>query len=57
MKYSNTPLLPSVKDRLTNPAYSVEGVASSGWIRGGIPSRELTRDKDYFDTHTDTQYT
>ena len=56
IKYSNTPLLPSVKERLTNPAYSVEGVASSGWIRGGIPSRELTRDKDYFDTHTDTQY-
>jgi hypothetical protein len=56
IKYSNTPLLPSVKERLNNPAYSVEGVASSGWIRGGIPSRELTRDKDYFDTHTDTQY-
>jgi len=56
IKYSNTPLLPSVKNRLTNPAYSVEGVASSGWIRGGIPSRELTRDKDYFNTHTDTQY-
>ena len=56
IKYSNTPLLPSVKNRLTNPAYSVEGVASNGWIRGGIPSRELTRDKDYFDTHTNTQY-
>lgn len=55
IKYSNTPLLPSVKNRLTNPAYSVEGVASNGWIRGGIPSRELTRDKDYFDTHTNTQ--
>jgi hypothetical protein len=55
IKYSNTPLLSSVKNRLTNPAYSVEGVASSGWIRGGIPSRELTRDKDYFDTHTNTQ--
>jgi hypothetical protein len=56
IKYSNTPLLPSVKNRITNPSYSVEGVASSGWIRGGIPSRELTRDKDYFTTHTDTQY-
>ena len=55
IKYSNTPLLSSVKNRLTNPAYSVEGVASSGWIRGGIPSRELTRDKDYFDAHTNTQ--
>jgi hypothetical protein len=56
IKYHNTPLLPSVKDRMANPSYSVEGVASSGWIRGGIPSRELTRDKDYFDTHTTTQY-
>lgn len=56
IKYSNTPLLPSVKNRINNPSFSVEGVASSGWIRGGIPSRELTRDKDYFTTHTDTQY-
>jgi hypothetical protein len=46
MKYSNTPLIPSVKERMTNPAYSVEGVASEGWIRGGIPSRELTRDRN-----------
>jgi len=56
IKYHNTPLLPTVKDRLTNPAYSVEGVASSGWVRGGVPSRELTRDKDYFTTHTPSQY-
>lgn len=46
-KYKNTPLLPDLKDRVTNPAYCVEGVASDGWIRGGIPSRELTRDKNY----------
>jgi hypothetical protein len=56
MKYSNTPLIPSVKDRVTNPSYCVEGVASDGWIRGGVPSRELTRDKDYFNTHTTDQY-
>jgi hypothetical protein len=43
-KYHVTPLLSSVKERLTNPSYSVESVASAGWIRGGIPSRELTRD-------------
>jgi len=24
--------------------YSVEGAASSGWVRGGVPSRELMRD-------------
>ena len=56
LKYHNTPRLSNVKDRMTNPAYCVEGVASEGWIRGGVPSRELTRDKDYFNTHTDTQY-
>ena len=56
IKYYNTPLIPSVKDRVTNPAYCVEGVASEGWIRGGIPSRDLTRDKDYFNTHTNDQY-
>ena len=44
-KYYTTPLLSSVQERITNPAFSVEGVASAGWIRGGIPSRELTRDK------------
>ena len=56
LKYSNTPLIPSVKDRVTNPAYCVEGVASEGWIRGGIPSRDLTRDADYFNAHTENQY-
>ena len=44
IKYSNTPLLSDIKDRMTNPAYSVEGVASEGWIRGGVPSRDMTRD-------------
>ena len=47
MKYSTTPMLPSVKERMTNPAYCVEGVASEGWVRGGVPSRELTRDKNF----------
>jgi hypothetical protein len=56
IKYHHTPLLPSVKERLTNPANSVEGVASEGWIRGGVPSRELTRDTDYFNQHTNSQY-
>ena len=42
--YSSTPLLSDIKERITNPVYSVEGVASGDWIRGGVPSRELTRD-------------
>ena len=56
IKYHQTPLLPSIQDKVTNPANSVEGVASEGWIRGGVPSRELTRDTDYFNKHTNTQY-
>ena len=48
IKYQATPLLPEIKERITNPTYCVEGVASDGWIRGGIPSRELTRDRDTY---------
>ena len=56
IKYHQTPLLPSVKERLNDPATSVEGVASEGWVRGGVPSRELTRDGDFFNKHTSSQY-
>ena len=56
ISYHSTPLLSSVKERMSNPAYSVEGVACSCLIRGGVPSRELTRDKDYFKKHTNSQY-
>ena len=47
ISYHSTPLLSSVKERMSNPSYSVEGVASQGWIRGGVPSRELTRDDTF----------
>jgi hypothetical protein len=56
IKYQITPLIPSVKERVTNPVYSVEGVASAGWVRGGIPSRDLTRDRDFYNAHTQDQY-
>jgi hypothetical protein len=54
--YHSTPLLPAIKEQIMNPANCVEGVASEGWIRGGVPSRELTRDADYFNKHTSYQY-
>lgn len=56
MGYQNTPMIPSLKATISNPSNLVEGVAASGWIRGGVPSRELTRDSDYNIAHTDTQY-
>ena len=56
LKHHNTPLIPEVQQSIQNPNYLVEGVASKGWVRGGIPSRELTKDQNYFKTHTDFQY-
>jgi hypothetical protein len=51
MTYRNTPMIPSLQSTITNPANLIEGVAAEGWIRGGVPSRELARDKDYTQTH------
>lgn len=56
INYTNYPLIPSIKATITNPANLVEGVAADGWIRGGLPSRELVRDQDYLSHHTPTQY-
>lgn len=40
-KYLNTPLIPSMQQKMGNHTYCVE---SNDWVRGGVPSRELTRD-------------
>jgi hypothetical protein len=56
LKYHTTPLIPEVKKTIQNPANLVEGVASQGWIRGGLPSRELTKDSNYYTTHSAGQY-
>jgi hypothetical protein len=56
IKYHQTPLLPAVQDKFNNSATKIETDAADGWIRGGVPSRELTRDVDYFNKHTKYQY-
>jgi hypothetical protein len=56
IKYHQTPLLPAVQQRINNPAHQIESVASDGWVRGGVPSRELTRDTDYNNKHSTYQY-
>lgn len=40
---SNTPLIPSIQETITNPVFLVEDT-STGWVRGGLPSREQMRD-------------
>lgn len=52
IKYQHAPLLPAIKEKINNPSNKIESEASQGWIRGGIPSRELTRDKDYNNIHS-----
>ena len=54
IKYHQTPLLPAVQEKIKNS--TIESDASQGWIRGGVPSRELTRDSDYFNKHSTYQY-
>ena len=44
----NQDLVPSLKASIQNPANLCEGIAADGWIRGGLPSRELSRDQDNF---------
>ena len=41
---SNTPLIPSIKNTITNPVFLVEDNAGD-CTRGGLPSREVFRDK------------
>jgi hypothetical protein len=45
--YRHYPLIPSLQATVTNPSNLVEGVAAEGWIKGGLPTRELIRDSDY----------
>jgi hypothetical protein len=42
--YAQYPLMDDVKARVTNPNFSVEESALNGWIRGGIPSRDMSND-------------
>ena len=56
IKYQQTPLLPAVREKIDNPANKIENVAYDGWVRGGVPSRELTRDNDFVNKHSTYQY-
>ena len=53
--YLNYPLIPSIASTVTNPSNLVEGVAADGWVRGGIPSREMSREKAYASCNYNSQ--
>lgn len=50
LSYRTTPMIPELKQNIQNPNNLIEGVASEGWVRGGVPSRELTRDRENYQT-------
>jgi hypothetical protein len=54
--YQYVPMLAALKATVTNPANLVEGVAAEGWVRGGVPSRLLIREKDYDNTGMNCSY-
>ena len=56
IKYHQTPLIPSIQKMIDNPSNQIESISSEGWVRGGVPSRELTRDVDYNNKHSTYQY-
>lgn len=49
IQYRHTPMVNSLRKSIQNPSNLVEGAAAEGWIRGGVPTRELIRDQDYMD--------
>ncbi len=46
--YANqfTPLIPYVAANIQNPKHIIPEVASSGWVRSGVPSRQWVRDQN-----------
>jgi len=45
MSHSLYPTDDKMKERVKNPAFSVEEVAMDGWVRGGMTTREMSSDK------------
>lgn len=43
-QYAHTPMIPELRSSVTNSAHIIECDAAEGWMRGGLPSRELARD-------------
>ena len=44
LNYHTTPMIPEIQDTIQNPNNLIESNASNTWIRGGLASRDMTRD-------------
>lgn len=45
--YSNYPMMDSLKEKIGNPANSVQELAMDGWVRGGISAREMVANQSF----------
>jgi hypothetical protein len=41
------PLIPCIKDNIQKPEHLIPDSALTGWVRGGLPSRQIVRNMDY----------
>ena len=44
LNYHTTPMIPEIQNSIQNPNNLIESNASNTWIRGGLASRDMTRD-------------
>lgn len=47
VSYRHTPMIHSLQNTITNPNNLIESEADSTWVRGGAPSRDLYKNKEY----------
>ena len=45
--YSTYPMMDDLRNKIENPAYSVQEAAMDGWVRGGSSARETTTDNNF----------
>ena len=44
---SFTPLVPCLENNIQNPRNLIPEIAQRGWVRGGVPSRQIIKNIDY----------
>ena len=42
-----TPMIPKLQDEVQNPLHIIPEDSMQSWVRGGLPSRQMQRNKDY----------
>ena len=45
--YSTYPMMDSLKQKIGNPANSVQELAMDGWVRGGVSAREMVANQSF----------